>query len=460
MTGNSSQATPAGPGSDNPRALGLGGATVINMLAMIGVGPFITIPLLLQAMPGPQAMLGWVLGGVVALADGLVWAELGAGFPRSGGGYHYLLEAYGPRGPGRLMSFLFLWATVVTGPFAMASGAIGFSQYATYLLPAMSPGLGKLLAMIVCLTAAAMIYRRIHRIGQWAKGLGVIVVLAMAWIIVEGFRHAHAQNLVIPRNALEMSPALWTGMGGATLYALYDYVGYATVCSVGGEVARPERTIPRAIVVAIALVAALYLAMNVAVISALPWREAARSKFVASDLMTRLDGPVAGVLVTVLILIITLAGVFAGMLSLSRVPFAAAADGRFFRVFARTHPTGNFPTFAVAYVGVASAVCCLLDLDQVIKALSVAGVILSSLAVVAAPTLLRLRYPETRRPFRMWLYPAPSLIAAAGWSYIVVTSGTPYILAGFGALGLGVLAYLWRAWPAREWPWRGPEPHT
>ncbi len=430
------------------------------MLAMIGVGPFITIPLLLQAIPGPQAMLGWVLGGVVALADGLVWAELGAGYPRSGGGYHYLLEAYGPQGPGRLMSFLFLWATVISGPFGMASGAIGFSQYATYLVPAMSPGLSKLLAMSVCLTAAAMIYRRIDRIGQWAMGLSVVVILAMAWIIVEGFRHAHAQNLVIPRKDLDMSPALLTGMGGATLYALYDYFGYATVCSVGGEVARPERTIPRAIVVAIMAVAALYLAMNIAVISALPWREAARSKFVASDLMARLDGPVAGVLITVLILVTTLAGVFTGMLSLSRIPFAAAADNRFFRIFAQTHPTGGFPTFAVAYVGVASAVCCLLDLDQVIKALTVAGVILSSLAVVAGPTLLRLRYPEAPRPFRMWLYPAPSLIAAAGWSYIVVTSGAPYILGGFGALALGVLTYLWRAWPAREWPWRGPEPQT
>src|SRR5499427_8390958 len=128
------------------RRLGLDGATAVNVLAMIGVGPFVTIPLLLRTMGGPQAMLGWFIGAVVALADGLVWAELGAAMPRSGGGYQYLLEAYGSNGPGRLMSFLFLWAMVTTMPLLMASGAVGFAHYAMYLYPAMAPWQTKLLA--------------------------------------------------------------------------------------------------------------------------------------------------------------------------------------------------------------------------------------------------------------------------------------------------------------------------
>ncbi len=274
-----------------PRRLKLWPAAATGMVAMIGVGPFITIPLLLQSMPGPQAMLGWVLGALIALADGLVLAELGAAFPRSGGAYHYLLQAYGPKGPGRLLSFLFLWSIVITGPFGMASGAIGFAEYPGYLFPAMTPWQTKFLAMGACLVAASLVYRRIDKVGRWAQLFAGVVAVTLFWIIVEGFRHADPGNLALPAHALTPSPALWTGLGGATLYALYDYFGYGTVCSVGGEVVRPERRIPRAILLAIGLVAALYITMNLAVISPLPWREAAQSRFVASDLIARLDGP-------------------------------------------------------------------------------------------------------------------------------------------------------------------------
>lgn len=448
----------ASAGSGSLRRLRLWPATTTNMLAMIGVGPFITIPLLLQAMPGPQAMLGWILGAVIALADGLVLAELGAAFPRSGAAYRYLLEAYGANGPGRLLSFLYLWSTVVTGPFGMASGALGFAQYAGYLLPGLATWQVKAMAIGACLAAAALVYRRIDSVGRWAHGFSAAVLFTMGWIIFEGLRHGVARNLVLPPQALTPSPALWTGLGGATLYALYDYIGYNTVCAVGGEVVAPERTIPRSIILAIVLVAGLYMAMNLAVISALPWHEAAQSKFVASDLVARFDGPLAAGVVTVLILVVTLAGLFAGMLSLSRIPHSAAVDGRFFRAFARVHPTRDFPTFSVGFVGLASAACCLLELDQVIRALSVAGVLLSSLTIVAAPTLLRLKRPDVRRPFRMWLYPLPSMVAGAGWLYIVVTSGLPYILGGLAALALGITAYLVLARGRREWPWRQAEP--
>jgi amino acid transporter len=436
------------------RRLGVGGAAIANMLAMVGVGPFITMPLLLQAMGGPQAMLGWLLGALVALADGLVWAELGAQFPRSGGGYQYVLEAYGPQGAGRLMSFLYLWSNVVTGPFLVASGAIGFSQYASYLLPWMTPLEGKVLAMAACLAAMALVYRRIDSVGRWGWGFAVLVLAAMLWLILEGVLHGQARNLAFPPHALAPSAGFWTGLGMATLYALYDYGGYNTVCAVGGEVLKPASTIPRAIVLAILIIAVLYVAMNIAVIAAVPWREVAASKFIASEMITRFGGRAAGATMTALILISTIAGLFGNMLGLSRVPYAAAVQGRFFSVFARVHPEGRFPSFSVLFTGAGSALCCLLSLDQVIKAFSVAGVILGSLAVVAAPTLLRLGRSDLRRPFRMWLYPLPSLLAAAGWTYIVATSGWPYILGGLTALAGGVLAYLWLARRACHWPWR------
>ena len=436
------------------RRLSFGSATTINILSMIGVGPFLTIPLLLQTMQGPQAMLGWVLGAIVAIADGLVWAELGAAMPQSGAGYHYMLQSYGPRGLGRLMSFLYLWSTVIAGPLMAASGALGFSQYATYLDPAMTPWQAKLLAMGICLLSTWFIYRRIDSVGRWGMAFGLAVVAAAVWIIAEGFLHACWSQLSLPPHAFRLSHGFWHGLGGATLYAMYDYAGYNAVCCVGGEVVRPEKTIPRSIVVAIAAVGVLYLSMNVSIVGVMPWREAAQSKFVVSEFIGRLRGPWAASLMAVLILAITLAGVFAVMLGFSRIPYAAAADGRFFKVFARLHPAGHFPSFSVLFTGAASAACCLMDLDAVIKAVTVTGIILGSLAAVVAPTLLRKARPDIRLPFRMWLYPAPSLIAFAGWTFIVATSGSLYVLSGLGLLGVGIGAYLWRARKAAEWPWQ------
>src|SRR3989449_6381275 len=119
------------------RGVGLWGATTLNMIDMIGVGPFITIPLIIAAMGGPQAMLGWILGALLVVCDGLVWAELGAAVPGSGGSYRYLSGIYGARKLGRLMSFLFIWQLTFSAPLSIASGSIGLAQYATYIFPAL-----------------------------------------------------------------------------------------------------------------------------------------------------------------------------------------------------------------------------------------------------------------------------------------------------------------------------------
>src|SRR5215216_4078476 len=119
------------------RGVGLASATTLNMIDMIGVGPFITIPLIVAAMGGPQAMLGWIFGAVLVMCDGLVWAELGAAMPGSGGSYRYLKEIYGPNRLGRLISFLFIWQLTFSAPLSIASGCIGLSQYASYIWPAL-----------------------------------------------------------------------------------------------------------------------------------------------------------------------------------------------------------------------------------------------------------------------------------------------------------------------------------
>jgi amino acid transporter len=312
----------------------------------------------------------------------------------------------------------------------------------------------KLLAMGVCLLSTLLIYRRIDGVGRWGLVFSLPVLAAAVWIIVEGILNARPDRIALPTNAFHLSHGFWYGLGGATLYATYDYAGYNTVCLVGGEVVRPEVTIPRSVVTAIAIVCVLYLSMNFAIIGAMPWREAAQSKYVVSDFIGRLQGHYAASLMTVLILAVTLASVFGVMLGNSRIPYAAAVDGRFFRAFARLHPTASFPSFSVLFTGFASMACCLLDLDAVIKMVTVAAIILGSLSTVAAPTLLRHTRPDIRLPFRMWLYPLPSIVAAAGWIYIISTSGIVYILVGFSLLAAGIGAYLWRARKTAEWPYQ------
>ena len=437
---------------DHVPRIGLRAAATLNMLSMIGAGPFLTIPLILQAMQGPQALVAWVAGALIALADGLVWAELGAALPGSGGGYRYLLEAYGARGPGRLMAFLFLWQTIVSFPLMMASGAVGFAHYLRYLLPALGPWQMKSVAALVCLLAAALVYRRIDRVGRWGTLFGVLVVGAIGWVILEGVLHGRADALHVPAQTLPLSSAWWGGLGTATLYAVYDYLGYNNICSYAGEVRRPASTIPRSIVVSVLLVGALYLAMNVSIISAMPWERASSSEYVVSEFIARLRPEAAAVAMTWLILVTIFAAIFAAMTATARIPYAAAVDSHFFAAFGRLHPSGRFPSFSVAFIGVTSAFACLLELDALITALMAIYVVIGALPIIGAVTALR-RRTDVVRPFSMWGYPLPSVVAAAGWLAILVTSGAWYIAAGLGLLVIGIASYLWRARESREWPY-------
>ena len=147
------------------RGMGFAGAISANILNMVGVGPFLTIPLALAAMGGPQAMLGWILGAVLCLCDGLVWAELGSALPHSGGSYHYLLQAFGPDRWGRLISFLFLWQSLLIGPISIGAGAVGFGQYAGFLLPRLGHWQLVVVAMVVCLLNTLLLYRNIRLIS-------------------------------------------------------------------------------------------------------------------------------------------------------------------------------------------------------------------------------------------------------------------------------------------------------
>ena len=433
--------------------MGLLGATSANMLEMIGVGPFITIPILLAKMNGPQAILGWVLGAVVALCDGMVWAELGAAMPGTGGPLRYLSEAYGPNGLGRLMSFLFIWQTIFLAPLSIASGAIGFSQYARFFSPHMGWWQEKGIAMAVCLLITFMLYRDIRTVERLSVGMWIVVLGTVGWITAAGMLNLDSRRLLdFPPGAFAPTRAFFFGFGGATLIAMYDYGGYNNVCFFAGEVRQPEKVIPRSILWSILAVAALYLTMNVGIIGVVPWREAIQSTSIVSDFIQRLYGLRWAQVATVLVLWTTLASLFAVLLGYSRVPYAAAVEGRFFAAFGRLHPSRNFPSFSVLFIGISSALMCLMTLDVVINALIVIQIVVQFMAQILAVTLIRRNRPDIVRPYRMALYPATSVVAFIGWLYILIASGLPYILAGLGLLVFGIAIYLLRARRVAEWP--------
>jgi basic amino acid/polyamine antiporter, APA family len=480
-----------GPQPDSPhliRGIGLGGATALNIIDMIGVGPFITMSLVVAAMGGPQALLGWILGALLAICDGLVWAELGAAMPGAGGSYVYLREIYGPKRLGNLVSFLFIWQLSFSAPLSIASGAIGFAKYTAYLWPSLEtqyaarqwtlqlPGLGPLklawvvagttfLAIGIVLLAMLLLYRRITQIGRISKLLWLVVMATIGWIIVAGFSHFNsARAFDFPPGAFSLDKNFWLGLGAAMLIATYDYWGAYNVCFLGGELKDPGKTIPRAVLLSILLVAGLYLLMNVSVLGVLDWHEviaAAGSNnklYVFSTFMQRIYGSWAANLITLLIMVTAFASVFSLVLGYSRVPYAAALDGNYFKVFARVHPVYHFPHISLLALGGVSALFCFFPLADVISALVVIRILLQFILQAVGVIVLRIRRPEMPRPFRMWLYPLPAILAFVGFAYIVVKRHDALKEVRYAAVILiaGLLLYAVRAFRNRQWPFGEP----
>jgi basic amino acid/polyamine antiporter, APA family len=479
--------SPAKPDSSSPgliRGMGLGSATALNMIDMIGVGPFITMPLVLGAMGGPQAMLGWIAGALLAVCDGLVSAELGAAFPGSGGSYRYLSEIYGPRKWGRLISFLFIWQISFSAPLSIASGCIGLAGYAAYYWPHLEtvyaahtavlsiPGAGALqvnwvvtpgtaLAIAVCALTVFLLYRRITVISRLSTILWLGVMATIGWIIFAGLTHFNAARAFdFPPGAFTLSHQFFTGLGGALLVATYDYWGYYNVCYLGDEIKDPTRNIPRALLLSILFVACLYLVMNLCILGVIPWREMLQAGhnnnglYVVSLFMQRIYGAWAARLVTGLIIVAAFASVFSLMLGYSRVPYAAALDGNYFRAFAKIHPVYRFPYVSLLALGAVAAAFCFLRLRDAIAALVVIRLVLQFLVQAVGLIVLRVRQPDLPRPFRMWLYPLPALVAIAGFLFILFNRDNWQKEIRYAAVILlaGLLIYIIRAWRGREWP--------
>lgn len=441
------------------RALGLGGATSLNLVTMVGSGIFVTLPIVLSAMGGPQAIVAWLLGMLLAMADGLVWAELGTAMPGAGGTYIYLLEAYGSSTWGRLWSFITLWGNAITMPLICAFTAVSFAQYVDFLRPGLTAGQGKFLAIGGCVLATLLAYRSIRSVGRISFIIFAGLLIAGIWVIAAGLTHFDwglASDL--PPHAFSFTPAFFIGVGSATIITQFDYQGYATVCLCGGEVKRSERTIPLSIIYAITGLGAFYVLVTAAVLGAIPWRQAAGSSHVVSDLMMRVQGPLAAAVVTVVIILATFASLFTTLVSFSRLLYAAAVDGQLLTVFARLHPTKRFPSVALVVLGFVSMLACLLPLETLLRAVAGVGVLSSSVPQVIALFVIRSRRRDLPRPFRMWLYPAPALVALAGWLFVLLSNDRWAILLGIVLTLCGAALYLLQARARRYWPFSQPQP--
>jgi amino acid transporter len=433
------------------RRFGLLQATALNMTNMVGVGPFITIPALMSSMNGPQAMMGWLVALIIALADGLVWSELGAALPGSGGTYVYLREGFGRRTFGRMMTFLFIFQFLFSGPLEIASGFIGFKQYVTYLWPGMPAAGGAAVMIGVGIVAVALLYRRITSIGKITVSLWIGTLLTVSAVIATGtFTFDAGRAFDFPEGAFDFSFGYLMGLGAASRVGIYDYLGYYDVCFIGDEVKEPGKVIPRSILISLVGVALIYITMNLSIIGVVPWREFVTPPGetapdppppVVSMFIERVYGSGVAQVFTGLVLWTAFGSCFALLLGYSRIPYAAAKDGNFFSVFARVHPTKNFPHFSLLFIGALAIAFSFLPLLDVINGLLVTRILVQFIGQIGAVLWLRRRAPEMKRPFRMWLFPVPALVALAGWIFLFSTSGVKTMLYAAGVVVLGIIAF-------------------
>lgn len=459
--------TPAAP--PLRRELGLLSATALNMIDMVGIGPFVTLPLVMGFV-GPYFLLAWLVGAGLSIVDGLIWSELGAAYPEAGGSYRFLKLAYGEQKWGRLLSFLYVWQTLVQAPLVVASGAIGFAQYFGYLVPLNDTWQPKLVSGAVVLLLMALLYRRIGDIGRLGVLLWLGVLGLMAWLIIGGLTHAQHAVAWLPAGGAAALPGilLSAAMGQATVKTIYSYLGYYNVCHLGGEIREPQRVIPRSIFLSILGIMALYLLLNWSVGSVIPWQEAKESKFIVSTFVERLYGPLAAKAATALVLWVAFASLFAVLLGYSRIPYAAAADGEFLPIFARTHPTKHFPHVSLLLLGGVGFVFSLLfRLGEVISAILAMRILVQFVGQAVGLVLLRRRRGIQGLPFRMPLYPLPVVVAVAVWLWVFwsIQDGIvlyadaatgrqvllPFQLAAVLMMGLGTVIFL--LWSRRRGRW-------
>jgi basic amino acid/polyamine antiporter, APA family len=434
-----------------PRSLGPWGATAVVVGVTIGSGIFrvpATVAAQLQA-PGP-AMLCWLLGGLVSLCGALSIAELGAALPRSGGIFAYLLEAYGP-----VPAFLYGWAclTVVT-PAALGATSTIFAEYLGYFLPLSAAAVHYVAALTIALMGVINYVglRRaaaVMNVTAAAKFVAVVVLGLLAFTAVRSPVTAslpaaspHAVNLSLIASAL--IPVLWT------------YDGWSNLTSVGGEISRPQTTLPVGLLLGTGCVVLVYVLLNLGFWHALSASEMAGSPLVAATAAARIPaiGSAGAALVTGLVLVSTFSGLNGSMMTDPRIIYGMADRGLFFRAVARVSPRFKSPSVAI---GLSAALGCVYVLQNDFAQLAdrfVLGEWPFYAASVAGVYVLRYKRPDLPRPYRVWGYPLlPALFLLASLALIGNALVTDPRDTGITLLtiAVGLPAYaIWKALQSRR----------
>lgn len=440
------------------RRLGLFHSTVLNMIDMVGIGPFVTLPIVMGLMGG-MFLYAWIAGAILSLIDAMIWSELGAAYPLAGGSYNFLKEAYGKNGMGRLMSFLYVWQTVIQAPLVAASAAIGFSQYLGYLVH-LKEWQAKAVSAAVIIFITFLLYRKIDSIGKIGVLLWTGVLLTLGWIIIGGIAHGNfLQPLKDINNEFSWGQLVSFVFGQACVKTIYSYLGYYNVCHLGGEIKDPGKNIPRSMFISVIGIAILYLAMNMSVSSVIPWQEIkhwqdnSQNNFVVSTFLERLYGPTAAKAGTVMILWVALASLFAVMLGYSRVPYAAAVNGAFFKIFGKLHPTKNFPYVSLLVLaGLAFVFSLTFRMKHIIDGILAMRIMVQFVGQALGVVLLRKRNGTANLPYKMPLYPLPVLLAIAMWLFIFYATGLTIILSFLIVFGSGLIVYFAMARLKKQWP--------
>lgn len=422
------------------RKINLLQATSINMIDMVGIGPFVVMPFVVAQFNSGLFIWAWIFGAFTAFVDGMIWSELGAKYPLAGGTYNFHRIAFGERG-GRLMSFLFVWQTAIQAPLVVASAAIGFSQYLTYIVD-LDPWQQKMVSGGLVIFVLILLYRKIETVGKISVIFGSVVILTIIWIIISGLSHQqHGIKMWPVGNESFFSFAFWSAVAHGSLKTVYSYLGYYNVCHLGGEIKRPEVNIPRSIFISIFGIAVLYLLMNIAVMGVVPWQSIRTDdRYLVSTFMEQLYGHNAGVAVTVMICCIAMSSLFAVVLGYSRVPYAAAVDGNFFKVFGKLHPTKKFPHISLLVLcGLGLVFSLLMKLSDVITSILAMRIVVQFIAQCAGVVLLRKKHDTKNLPFKMWLYPVPVILSVIIWIYLLYHN--KFALHGGLIAMAGVLVY-------------------
>ncbi len=406
------------------RKINLLQATSINMIDMVGIGPFVVMPFVVARFDNGLFIWAWVFGAFTALVDAMTWSELGAKYPLAGGTYNFHRIAFGDKG-GKLMSFLFVWQTSIQAPLVVASAAIGFAQYLTYLVP-LEFWQQKIVSGGLVILVFLLLYRKIEAIGKISVVMGSIVVLTIIWIIGSGLMAQQQPVKILPTGTESFfTLAFWAAIGNASVKTVYAYLGYYNVCHLGGEIKNPEKNIPRSIFISIFGIATLYLLMNISVMSVIPWQSVnADDKYLVSSFMEIIYGYQAGVIITVLILCIAFSSLFAVVLGYSRVPYAAAVDGNFFKQFAKLHPTKKFPHVSLIFLcGLGFVFSLFMRLGDVISSILAMRIVVQFIAQGVGVGLMRKRFGTKDLSFKIWLFPIPVIISIGIWIFLFISTG-------------------------------------